>query len=70
MEEEKRRTQKATGRFLRPGTSGRSIGRSMMILVLLTWDGLLLYMIVECLIAPAYGAAFVALVSVYLGYQF
>ena len=58
------------GRFLtqqRPGRSTRRIRRWLLVTVLLAWDGLLLYMIVECLIEPVYGAAFVAVVSVYLG---
>ena len=63
-----------TGRFLmkEPGSmkSYRWGRKYLLILVLLAWDGLLLYMIVEYLIEPVYGAAFVAAVSVYLGYQF
>jgi hypothetical protein len=39
------------------------------VMVLLLWDGLLLYMIADCLIEPVCGAAFVAVISVYLGYQ-
>lgn len=67
--EEKRRGQKPVGRFLPYGQQSR-LGRWLTVLVLLAWDGLLLYMIVECLIEPVYGAAFVGAVSVYLGYQF
>lgn len=63
-----------TGRFLMkepgPMKSYRWGRKYLLILVLLAWDGLLLYMIVEYLIEPVYGAAFVAAVSVYLGYQF
>lgn len=51
-----------------PPRPGR-IGRWLTVTVLLAWDGLLLYMIVHCLIEPVYGAAFVAVVSIYLGYQ-
>ena len=43
--------------------------RWVTVMVLLLWDGLLLYMIVRCLIEPVYGAAFVGAVSMYLGYQ-
>lgn len=41
----------------------------MTVTVLLLWDGLLLYMIVKYLIVPVYGGLFIAVVSVYLGYQ-
>ncbi len=56
----------AAGRF-----QDRSKGHIcwITIMVLLAWDGLLLYMILHCLIEPVFGAGFVALVSVYLGYQ-
>lgn len=71
MEDEKNRN--TAGRFLGRGSppsqpSGR-ISRWLTVTVLLAWDGLLLYMIVHCLIEPVYGAAFVAVVSIYLGYQ-
>ncbi len=48
---------------------GKSNLRWMTITVLLAWDGLLLYMIVRCLVEPVYGAVFLAMVSVCLGYQ-
>ena len=54
------------GRFLKNRRHVKMI-RWLTVTVLLAWDGLLLYMIVECLIEPVYGAAFVAGVSVYLG---
>ena len=41
----------------------------MTVTMLLIWDGVLLYMIVKCLIEPVYGAAFIAVLSIYLGYQ-
>ena len=71
MEDE--RNCKTAGRFLTRGSPtfrrpGR-FSRWLTVTVLLAWDGLLLYMIVECLIEPVYGAAFVAVVSIYLGYQ-
>ena len=68
MEEERTRNR-GQGRFLAGNGHRRHPGRWLIVLVLLAWDGLLLYMIVECLIEPVYGAAFVAAVSVYLGYQ-
>ena len=46
-----------------------SLGRWITVLVLLSWDGLLLYMIVRCLIEPVYGGLFIAVVSIYMGYQ-
>ena len=71
MEDETKRRSNA-GRFLvhpqQPPRRGR-ISRWLTVTVLLAWDGLLLYMIVDCLIEPVYGAAFVAVVSFYLGYQ-
>ena len=72
MEQNRKNREDGGGHFLampRRRRVGRSMGRWVMVSVLLTWDGLLLYMIVHCLIAPVYGAAFVAVVSVYLGYQ-
>ena len=60
--------QRKNGRFLRTGRRGQ-MGRYLLVTVLLAWDGLLLYMIVRCLIEPVYGAAFVAVVSIYLGYK-
>ncbi len=57
------------GRFL-PGRRPRpGPVRYMAAAALLAWDILLLYMITADLIEPVYGAGFVALVSVYLGYQ-
>ena len=59
-------SKEAGGRFLH-GRRYRKMGRCLAVIILLAWDGLLMYMIVECLIEPVYGAAFVAVVSVYLG---
>lgn len=60
-----------SGRYLKNDryerTQHRKPGRYLPVILLLIWDGLLLYMIVECLIVPVYGAAFVAVISVYLG---
>ena len=58
------------GRFLKGGGghAGR-LCRGLRVIMLLVWDGILLYMIAECLISPVYGGAFVAVVSIYLGYQ-
>ena len=56
------------GRYL--SVRGRSPGRLcrwMRVTVLLAWDGVLLYMIADCLIAPVYGAVFVGVISIYLG---
>ena len=51
-------------------SSGRRRCRQIVaVTVLLLWDGLLLYMIVQCLIDGVYGAVFVAVISVYLGYH-
>lgn len=72
MEDGTRRNLGTTGRFLASPrrTAGRgNLCRWLTVTVLLAWDGLLLYMIVECLIEPVYGAAFVGAVSIYLGYQ-
>ena len=58
------------GRYQAAG--GRSPGglcRWMCVMVLLIWDGVLLYMIAECLIAPVYGAVFVGVISIYLGFK-
>lgn len=43
--------------------------RYMTVTVLLLWDGLLLYMIVKCLIDGVYGAVFMTVISIYLGYH-
>lgn len=61
----------ASGRFLakEKRRSPQRRGRWLTAAVLLIWDGVLLYMIVRCLIAPVYGGAFIAVVSVYLGYH-
>ena len=69
MKEERKYDGRKAGAFLPRGYRRIRCGRLLSVLVLLAWDGLLLYMIVECLIEPVYGAAFVAVVSVYLGYQ-
>ena len=56
------------GRYL--AVRGRSPGRLcrwLRVAVLLVWDGVLLYMIAECLIDPVYGAVFVGVISIYLG---
>ena len=66
MEQER---EKTNGRYLSRRYRGARFRKYLSVLVLLVWDGLLLYMIVDCLIEPVYGAAFVAVVSVYLGYQ-
>lgn len=44
-------------------------GRCVMVVILLLWDGTILYMILHCLIAPAWGAVFMSVLSVYMGYQ-
>ena len=71
MEAETEKHGRNTGRFLEKRRSlwRRRIAGYLTVTVLLTWDGLLLYMIVRRLIEPVYGAAFVAVVSIYLGYQ-
>lgn len=66
MEQEE---EKTNGRYLSRRCRGRRFRKYLAVLVLPIWDGLLLYMIVDCLIEPVYGAAFVAVISVYLGYQ-
>ena len=59
-----------TGRFLaRTEQRGIRCRRWLMVTMLLIWDGMLLYMIINCLIVPVYGAVFVAVISIYLGYQ-
>ncbi len=57
------------GRFLTQDPV-KQVTQWLMRAALLFWDGLLLYMILEGRIDPVYGAAFVAVVSCYLGYQF
>ena len=66
MEQER---EKTNGRYLSRRYRAARLRKGLAVLVLLVWDGLLLYMIVDCLIEPVYGTAFVAVVSVYLGYQ-
>ena len=58
------------GRFL-TGRGRRSAGlrRWIRVTVLLAWDGVLLYMIADCLIVPVYGAAFIGMITFYLSYQ-
>ena len=74
------RNRESGGRFLRQSDRQamerqrhirrfRRYRRWLTVTVLLLWDGVLLYMIVHCLIAPVWGGAFVALVSVNLGYE-
>ena len=53
----------------RRSSAMKRIRRKMTVTVLLLWDGLLLYMIVRCLIDGVYGAVFMAVVSVTLGYH-
>lgn len=65
----KQEREKTNGRYLTRRYRETRVRKCLAVLVLLAWDGLLLYMIVDCLIEPVYGAAFVAVVSVYLGYQ-
>ena len=71
VKEEKTWEKKEQGRFLNDSGHGtvryKKTGRYLSVILLLAWDGLLLYMIVKCLIEPVYGAAFVAVVSVCLG---
>ena len=58
------------GRFLnsrRRNVQSRNLIRCLSVIFLVVWDGVLLYMIARSLIVPVYGAAFVAVVSVYLG---
>lgn len=57
------------GRFL-PQKDRRGVRccRWLTVMLLVIWDGVLLYMIACCLIEPVYGAAFTAVISVYLGY--
>ena len=53
----------------RRGSAAKRTRRYMTVTVLLLWDGLLLYMIVKCLIDGVYGAAFMAVILVTLGYH-
>lgn len=70
MEDKQCMPAKGPGRYLCKGGGRHRVapGRCLTVAVLLIWDGLLLYMIMGCLIDPVYGAVFVAVVSVYLGY--
>ena len=71
LKEECITNREESGRYLKKDRCERSQrrkpGRLLPVILLLVWDGLLLYMIVECLIVPVYGAAFIAVISVYLG---
>jgi hypothetical protein len=71
--DEKPVKRKAAGQFLpereiRPARHRGGI-RWLTVTMLLIWDGVLMYMIVRCLIEPVCGAAFIAVLSIYLGYQ-
>ena len=68
MEEENRKKH-THGRYLATVRPGGRICRWVRVAVLLVWDGVLLYMIAECLIVPVYGAAFVGVISIYLGLE-
>lgn len=77
MKQGEMRRQEMPGRYLtapsaRKKDGGRQVrkaGKWLLIAVLVCWDGLLLYMIVRCLIHAVYGGLFIAIVSIYLGYQ-
>lgn len=73
MKTEKDRSRER-GRFLEESDSKQSGRRKNrhweMTVILLFWDGLLIYMIGNDLIECVYGAVFVAAVSIYLGIQF
>ena len=74
MKERKKMPIQESGRYLPKRTGHRKntpirMRQGVIVLVLLSWDGLLLYMIVRCLIEPVYGGLFIAIVSVYMGYQ-
>lgn len=58
---------KGKGKYL-AGGRGQPLGW-LKVTVLLVWDGMLLYMIADCLIEPVWGGVFIAAVSMYLGYQ-
>ena len=66
MNEEHRMGQ---GRFLTQRERRFRPGRWVQVTMLLIWDGVLLYMIADCLIEPVWGAVFVGIISVYLGYR-
>ena len=63
-----RADREAMGRQRRNGGI-RRCRRYMTVMVLLLWDGLLLYMIVRCLIDGVYGAVFMAVISTCAGYH-
>ena len=56
-------------RRAKPTHRPKACGRWLRIAALLVWDGVLVYMIMHCLIEAVYGAVFIAVVSIYLGYQ-
>ena len=68
MEEENRK-KNTHGRYLTTVRTGGRICRWVRVAVLMVWDGVLLYMIAQCLIVPVYGAAFVGVISIYLGLE-
>ena len=68
MEEENRKKH-THGRYLTAVRSGGGICRWVRVAVLLVWDGVLLYMIAQCLIVPIYGAVFVGVISICLGLE-
>ena len=69
MEKEDSQCPGRKGKYLPVGHRKTRAGRWIAGIMLLFWDGLLLYMIAENLIDPVYGAAFTAAVSVYFGYK-
>ena len=80
MQMKEKEVRELPGRFLcradreaierqRHSSTVRRYRRYMTVTVLLLWDGLLLYMIVRCLIDAVYGAVFMAVISITLGYN-
>ena len=70
MKQERTADLEQAGRFLnsrRRNVQSRNLMRCLSVIFLVVWDGVLLYMIAQSLIVPVYGAAFVVVVSVYLG---
>ena len=63
------RTDREALKHQRCSSAAKRTRRHMTVMVLLLWDGLLLYMIVKCLIDGVYGAAFMAVISVTMGYH-
>lgn len=63
------REKQEPGHFLARASRKGKYRRWMSAGLLLFGDGLLVYMIRASLIDPVYGAAFVAVVSINLGYQ-